>query len=112
VYRFGPAYTLNFAYWCGVNIPNASDITCRTNDDTADASGVDYTQASYSIGNTSYPIIKSFGSGHASYAKFPMIEMDTTWPGYSVRVVEKFRGWDIRRYNGVWQMSPVSGTGF
>ena len=50
-------------------------------------------------------------AGYGSYAKFPMVEMDVSWPGYSPVVIERFRGWDIRRYSGVWQMSPVSGTG-
>lgn len=40
-----------------------------------------------------------------------MVETDVSWPGYSPVVIERFRSWDIRRYSGVWQMSPVSGTG-
>jgi hypothetical protein len=112
VYRFGPVYSIDFEYWCGVNLSWQSDITCRTDDSTADSSGIDYTLASWSVGNNSYPIIKSFGSGHADKAKYPLIEMRTTWPGYPVTVTERFRGWDIRRFSGVWQMSPVSGTGY
>lgn len=113
VYTSGPAYNDQFYYWCGVNIPKASDVTCGTDDTTADYSGVGpYELASESIGNNSYPIYKNFGSGHAQYAKFPMIELVTSWLGYSVKVTEKFRGWDIRNYNNVWKMSPVSGTGY
>lgn len=112
LYRFGDPYSVEFEYWCGVNLPDASDITCRTDDSTADASGVEYQLASSYVGNASYSITPSFGSGHATRAKFPMVEMRTTWPGYGLQVVVRFRGWDIRRYDGVWKMAPISGTGY
>lgn len=113
VYRFGPPYSVDFEYWCGVNLKWQSDITCRTDDDTASPSGEDfYGLASHSVGNNSWPFVRSFGRRHADNAKYPLIEMRTTWPGHpTATVTVRFRGWDIRRYDGVWKMAPVSGTG-
>jgi hypothetical protein len=112
-YQYGPAYSSKYYYWCGVNVPNATDPTCATADDTADYSGTGpYSLTTGTTGNRSYSIYKYFGHGYHTRAKFPMIEMITKWPGYSPTVTEKFRGWDIRDYSGTWKMSPASGTGF
>lgn len=109
-FRYGPPYSFAYEYWCGVNKPNANDVTCATDDSTADPYADD-TIVSETVGNESYTLYKAFGSGYGSNAKFPMLALHVKWPGYPVEVIERFRGWDIRKYSGVWQMSPVSGTG-
>ncbi|MDP3969362.1 MAG: hypothetical protein Q8Q02_13920 [Nocardioides sp.] len=110
---YGPSYDADATYWCGVNIPNGTDFTCKTGDETASSSAVAQVIATASQGNGKTTFNKSFGTYYYRYAKFPMIRFDVDWicicgVGSEYR---NFRGWDIKEYNDVRKMAPESGTG-
>lgn len=118
-YVKGPRYNARFDYWCGVAIPNARDVTCRTEDSTADRSGEGWIDiAWYDTQNTSGYITPSFGENNLLRTKFPMIKANVCWPDYpdSTCVTKRLRGWDIKRIrksSGAyeWRMANASGTG-
>ncbi|MFI7337227.1 hypothetical protein ACIBUY_04720 [Streptomyces sp. NPDC050085] len=106
----GDAYSFSYDYYCGVNVPRASDWTCETKDATAD--GHHFAAPVHaSTGTYNHDLNRDFGAHETSRTKFPMVAYHVSWPGYPAVVNVKYRGWDIRRYAGVWKLAPASGTG-
>lgn len=106
----GNPYAFSYDYYCGVNVPNETDWTCETRDATADGHYSDDPVHS-STGTYNRDLSRDFGVHETSRTKFPMVAYHISWPGFSPVVHIKYRGWDIRRYSGVWKLAPATGTG-
>ncbi|MFG2296576.1 hypothetical protein [Streptomyces sp. NPDC048603] len=106
----GDPYSFSYDYYCGVSVPNETDWTCDTNDATANGHHSD-DPVRGSTGTYAHDLNRDFGAHEADRTKFPMVAYHISWPGYPPVVHVKYRGWDIRRYSGVWKLAPATGTG-
>lgn len=106
------SYNHAYEYWCGINIPNARDLTCGSDDPSASpyrSESVDYVGWSHS------PYFNaSFGRLYDNRAKFPMLrnEISLWYGGWKLKAEAKFRGWDIRWNGNEWRLANASGTGY
>ena len=75
----GPAYGVTFHYWCGVSV-SGPDHTCDTHQGDATPPYSDEIVAG-TTGNLNYPEYADFGSGETGNTKFPMLQVQVTWPG-------------------------------
>ncbi|MFF7333296.1 hypothetical protein [Streptomyces sp. NPDC008150] len=109
-HRAGVPYAFGYDYYCGVNVPNAADWTCGTHDATADGNNSAH-PVNGSTSTYKHDLNRDFGAHETNRTKFPMVGYHVSWPGYPANVNIRYRGWDVRRYSGVWKLAPATGTG-